>query len=98
MRRRYRAFREAHGYKPWKYYKGRERWTPLRIHRGKKGEWLNLFNLKKTRRASPKGGGGLSLTLGTGAPIVAVVDAVLPDAAALHESRFARDARRGSDR
>ena len=29
MRRRYRAFREAHGYKPWKYYKGRERWTPL---------------------------------------------------------------------
>ena len=27
MRRRYRAFREAHGYKPWKYYKGRERWT-----------------------------------------------------------------------
>jgi hypothetical protein len=29
MRRRYRAFREAHGYKPWKYYKGRERWTAL---------------------------------------------------------------------
>ncbi len=29
MRQRYRAFREAHGYKPWKYYKGRERWTPL---------------------------------------------------------------------
>ena len=29
MRRRYRAFREAHGYKPWKYYKGRERWAPL---------------------------------------------------------------------
>jgi hypothetical protein len=29
MRRRYRAFRERHGYKPWKYYKGRERWTPL---------------------------------------------------------------------
>src|SRR5678816_2797447 len=28
MRRRYRAFREAHGYKPWKYYKGRERWAP----------------------------------------------------------------------
>src|SRR4029453_15347300 len=28
-RRAYRAFREAHGYKPWKYYKGRERWTPL---------------------------------------------------------------------
>ena len=29
MRRRYRRFREARGYKPWKYYKGRERWTPL---------------------------------------------------------------------
>jgi hypothetical protein len=29
MRRRYRRFREAHGFKPWKYYKGRERWTPL---------------------------------------------------------------------
>jgi hypothetical protein len=29
MRRRYRAFREAHGYKPWKYYSGRERWMPL---------------------------------------------------------------------
>ena len=29
MRRRYRAFRETHGYKPWKYYKGRERWTAL---------------------------------------------------------------------
>jgi hypothetical protein len=29
MRRRYRRFREAHGYKPWKYYKGRERWTAL---------------------------------------------------------------------
>ncbi len=29
MRLRYRRFREAHGYKPWKYYKGRERWTPL---------------------------------------------------------------------
>jgi hypothetical protein len=29
MRERYRRFREAHGYKPWKYYKGRERWTPL---------------------------------------------------------------------
>ena len=29
MRRRYRAFREAHGYKPWKYYTGRERWMPL---------------------------------------------------------------------
>ena len=29
LRRRYRAFREARGYKPWKYYRGRERWTPL---------------------------------------------------------------------
>ena len=29
LRRRYRAFREAHGYKPWKYYSGRERWTAL---------------------------------------------------------------------
>jgi hypothetical protein len=29
MRRKYRAFREAHGYKPWKYYSGRDRWTPL---------------------------------------------------------------------
>jgi hypothetical protein len=29
MRRRYRAFRETHGYKPWKYYKGRDRWRPL---------------------------------------------------------------------
>lgn len=29
MRRRYVAFRERHGYKPWKYYKGRERWTDL---------------------------------------------------------------------
>jgi len=29
LRRRYRAFRETHGYKPWKYYRGRERWTAL---------------------------------------------------------------------
>ena len=29
LRRRYRAFRAVHGYKPWKYYKGRERWMPL---------------------------------------------------------------------
>ena len=28
-RARYRAFREAHGYKPWKFYRRRERWTPL---------------------------------------------------------------------
>lgn len=29
LRRRYRAFRELHGYKPWKYYRGRDTWTPL---------------------------------------------------------------------
>jgi hypothetical protein len=29
MRQRYCAFREGHGYKPWKYYKGQERWTEL---------------------------------------------------------------------
>jgi hypothetical protein len=29
MRRRYRRFRDTHGYKPWKYYRGRERWTEL---------------------------------------------------------------------
>jgi hypothetical protein len=29
LRRRYKAFIEARGYKPWKYYKGRERWTEL---------------------------------------------------------------------
>jgi hypothetical protein len=29
LRRRYRAFRAAHGYKPWKYYRGRDRWTAL---------------------------------------------------------------------
>jgi hypothetical protein len=29
MRKRYRAFRDAYGYKPWKYYRGRERWTAL---------------------------------------------------------------------
>jgi hypothetical protein len=29
LRRRYVAFREAHGYKPWRYYRGRERWAPL---------------------------------------------------------------------
>lgn len=29
LRRRYRAFREKHGYKPWKYYNGRDRWEPL---------------------------------------------------------------------
>ena len=29
MRRRYSRFRTGYGYKPWKYYKGRDRWTPL---------------------------------------------------------------------
>jgi hypothetical protein len=29
LRRRYEAFREAHGYKPWRFYRGRERWTGL---------------------------------------------------------------------
>ena len=29
LRRHYRAFREAHGYKPWKHYTGRQRWMPL---------------------------------------------------------------------
>ena len=29
LRARYCAFREAHGYKPWKFYRRRERWMPL---------------------------------------------------------------------
>jgi hypothetical protein len=29
LRRRYRAFRKKHGRKPFEYYRGRERWTPL---------------------------------------------------------------------
>jgi hypothetical protein len=29
LRRRYRAFIEARGYKPWRYYRGRDRWTGL---------------------------------------------------------------------
>jgi hypothetical protein len=29
LRRRYRAFRDAHGYKPWKFYRRRDRWSPL---------------------------------------------------------------------
>jgi hypothetical protein len=29
LRRRYRAFREGHGFKPWKSYTGRKRWTEL---------------------------------------------------------------------
>ncbi|MGH6692847.1 MAG: hypothetical protein ACREF4_19435, partial [Gammaproteobacteria bacterium] len=29
LRRRYRAFIEEKGYKPWKFYRGREKWTGL---------------------------------------------------------------------
>ena len=29
LRRRYRLFRDAQCYKPWKYYRGRDRWTAL---------------------------------------------------------------------
>jgi hypothetical protein len=29
LRRRYRAFLDTHGFKPWKYYRSRERWTEL---------------------------------------------------------------------
>ena len=29
LRARYHHFRERHGYKPWRYYRGRDRWTPL---------------------------------------------------------------------
>jgi hypothetical protein len=29
MRRRYEAFYNSHGYKPWKYYRGRDRWMKL---------------------------------------------------------------------
>ena len=29
LRRRYVAFKKKHGYKPWKFYKGQSRWTPL---------------------------------------------------------------------
>jgi hypothetical protein len=37
LRKRYRRFLEANGFKPWRYYKGRERWTALPpefAHRG----------------------------------------------------------------
>jgi hypothetical protein len=37
MRRRYRRFLESRGYKPWKYYKGRERWMPLPPDFAKRG-------------------------------------------------------------
>lgn len=29
LRARYRRFRATHGYKPWRYYRGRDRWMPL---------------------------------------------------------------------
>ena len=29
LRARYRRFRRTHGYKPWKYYRGLDRWMPL---------------------------------------------------------------------
>ena len=29
LRARYTAFYKAHGYKPWRYYRGRERWSPM---------------------------------------------------------------------
>jgi hypothetical protein len=29
LRQRYRTFLTTHGFKPWKYYRGRERWTEL---------------------------------------------------------------------
>jgi hypothetical protein len=34
---RYRAFREAHDYKPWKFYPRRDRWTPLPADVRKRG-------------------------------------------------------------
>ena len=37
MRKRYAAFREAHGYKPWRYYSGRDRWAPLPPEFAKRG-------------------------------------------------------------
>ncbi len=37
LRRRYVAFREAHGFKPWKYYSGRDRWMPLPLEFSRRG-------------------------------------------------------------
>ena len=37
LRRRYRAFRDEHGYKPWKYYSGRDRWTELPVEFKRRG-------------------------------------------------------------
>jgi hypothetical protein len=36
-RRKYRAFRDAHGYKPWKFYPRRDRWTELPADVRKRG-------------------------------------------------------------
>jgi hypothetical protein len=36
-RMKYRAFREAHGYKPWKFYSRRDRWTELPADIRRKG-------------------------------------------------------------
>ena len=32
LRRKYKAFREQHDYKPWKFYPRRDRWTALPEH------------------------------------------------------------------
>jgi hypothetical protein len=37
LRRKYIAFREEHGIKPWKYYRGRERWMPLPAEFSRRG-------------------------------------------------------------
>ena len=37
MRRRYRAFREMHGDKPWNYYRGRGHWSPLPAEFARRG-------------------------------------------------------------
>ena len=37
LRRRYRTFRDEHGFKPWKYYTGRDRWMPLPAEFRKRG-------------------------------------------------------------
>ena len=37
LRRRYKAFLEEKGYKPWKFYRGREKWTPLPAEFARRG-------------------------------------------------------------
>jgi hypothetical protein len=37
MRKRYRAFLKENGYKPWKYYRGLDRWTPLPAEFARRG-------------------------------------------------------------